>query len=695
VTDVSENFEFIFSVKDLASAVVDKTEQNVNDAIGGVTESIDHLRNTMLMSQESMSVGFEGMSDTLESRLMRSNVLLEKILGAMTEQLTTVHDDMEGLGDAATEGLGDAAGSADDFGGALGGITKMATGLFGKLTFVKGSLASIVKMGGAGLMFGTGFKAGMELFSKFQEIISDLLGPALKHLGGVMEAVFVPLQQAFHNLAVKLAPLLVKVLQPIVGFLTNIVQRVMEFIDAGKGMGFIETILGHMKTLWDGLQEPIGRFMGALKEIVDTVFPIFLRLINKFIGSALVPVILKLADITSILFERLSDLFLKLFVPFEPVLDQMIGLFGELAVILLDVVMPVLDPFFALLEEMLPEFTPLMKEMADMLKELLPPLMKVLGPILTILAKLIAFTMKIQMKTFLQIQKVLMAIFKVFSGGLVYWLEKLVETFDILVWVVEDVIEWLDKLWSSIFEGLGDAVDWVGEKLGEVFDFFYDLFSPNPGKIAKLFNKFWKFLKDSFTKGADFILDVLLFMPKKMIGAFSHLLNWLKDKFSRILDFFGLGDVSAATTQFFNAIKSFVMAPIETLKNFINRYVVSNLNKMLDAEFLGTSLRKLASKVFRIPIIPELAEGGIVTAPEVVATLHGPEAVVPLERDAIQRFVAEVLPREGTGFLGADSVEATLDRESKGYLGKMVSILDQILAKEAPTEGPTLSLEGL
>jgi hypothetical protein len=137
------------------------------------------------------------------------------------------------------------------------------------------------------------------------------------------------------------------------------------------------------------------------------------------------------------------------------------------------------------------------------------------------------------------------------------------------------------------------------------------------------------------------------------------------------------------------------MAPIETLKRFINRYVVRNLNKILDAEILGQSLRKIVGKVFTIPIIPELAEGGIITDKEVVATLHGPEVVVPLERTAIQRFVAEVLPREGAGFVGADSVEATLDRESKGYLGKMVDILDKILAKEAPETGPALGLEGL
>lgn len=673
MADVSENFEFIFSVKDLASAIVDKTEQNVNDAVGGVTESIEHLRDSVLMSQESMSVGFEDMSNTLESRLMRSNVLLEKILGAMTEQLTNVKDDVDGLGDAAGDTFGGAEDSARSFGGVLGSLGEAATGLFGKLTFVKGSLATIAKLGGAGLIFGTGFKAGMELFSKFQEIVSDLLGPAIKHLGGIMEAVFVPLQKAFHDLAVKLAPLLARTLEPIVGFLKEVVDRVTKLIDVGKGMSFIDKILGHMKTLWEGLQEPIGRFMKAITKLVDTVFPIFLRLVDKFVGSALVPIITKLADVASILFERLSDLFLKLFVPFEPVLDQMIGLFGELAVILIDSLLPVMEPFLSLLEEMLPQFLPLIKQMGNMLKDVLPPLMKVIGPILTILAKIVTFTTKIQMKTFLAIQEVFMNIFEVFADGLVYWLDKAIDGFDDLIGVLDDVIGWLDDLWESIFE----------------------LFSPNPGKIVKLLQKFWKFLGSMFEKGVDFLADTFLSIPKKIQYAFESILSWLKYKFEKILDFFGLSDVSATTTQFFNAIKSFVLAPIEGIRSFINRYVVRNLNKILDAEILGQSLRKIVGKVFTVPVIPELAQGGIITDKEVVATLHGPEAVLPLEPETIQRFVAEVLPREGVVPGEGGSVEANLDRESKGYFSRMVDILDKILAKEEPEGAMALGLEGL
>jgi hypothetical protein len=69
--------------------------------------------------------------------------------------------------------------------------------------------------------------------------------------------------------------------------------------------------------------------------------------------------------------------------------------------------------------------------------------------------------------------------------------------------------------------------------------------------------------------------------------------------------------------------------------------------------------------------------------------------VLPLEKTAIQRFVAEVLPREEAGFVGSDSVEAVLDGESKGYLGKMVDLLSGILSKEARGPSPELGLEGL
>ena len=124
---------------------------------------------------------------------------------------------------------------------------------------------------------------------------------------------------------------------------------------------------------------------------------------------------------------------------------------------------------------------------------------------------------------------------------------------------------------------------------------------------------------EAITSGWDSLMGYIA-------SASSAISETLKNALISVLEFLGLSNAGSIVSGIWKAMFDLLTAPIDTLKGWINSYVVDTINEVFGYEF--PLIGSLTSKR-----IPRLAQGGIVEAPTLVlAGERGQELIIPESR---------------------------------------------------------------
>ena len=125
-------------------------------------------------------------------------------------------------------------------------------------------------------------------------------------------------------------------------------------------------------------------------------------------------------------------------------------------------------------------------------------------------------------------------------------------------------------------------------------------------------------------------IGAIIFVVKN----FGEIWDWLKEKVMGVWDFIvsGISAGIEGVKGIFGSIIGFLMAPLEIVKGFINKWIIGPLNEVvkIDLPLVGPLQDfKLAARIFPLPT---LEHGGIAYGPTVAVVGEVPEAIIPLDK---------------------------------------------------------------
>ncbi len=654
MADAIESIGYVFSAKDMASGVVTKAEENMQAASDAAKTAAEELASSMESVSETVELSMDSLQVEMVSGFEVTEGAIDNLTNNVVAAISVLGDRIEEVMAGATESMSDFDTVVEDTTKSSDALGKKTQSLFGKLTFVKGALTQIAKIGGMGAIMGAGFELGksgigkvLGVIGKIVGLVTSVLEPAIEVLGNTIDAALGPLKEVFYELAIQIAPLLSKVLTPVIGIVSKVLGTFVEMIaEGGKGGGILDTVFSTIVDLWNDLKDPLMTVASTLAQLAKTVLPIIARLFGMIVKTAIVPILTKVAEVLSKIVTKLAPIIEKLFKNLEPILGTLVQAFADLAVGLLDAVFPALEPILTMLDEMLPEMLPVLDELIKAFLELakailpiLPPVLKLVGLVIgKLLGPLVFKGLKLYMKLWTQIYKQLARFVKPIIEKIVDVVEGLVEEWEEFGNIADEVIE-------AVIGTVKDAWEWIVEK------------------SEWLFNK---------------VVGFFTSIPEKIKSGFTAVLDWIKGKVTGILDFLGLSGIGKRVSGIFDTIKNLIRAPVETIKSVINDTIIETINDVLwwKVPVIGKRLQKILG----LSQLSYLAEGGIATEPTPAVVGEGgvAEAIVPLKPEYIQRFVTNVLgPVGGTA---ERPIEVRTDSELKGLMGKMVNLLEQAVA---------------
>lgn len=204
---------------------------------------------------------------------------------------------------------------------------------------------------------------------------------------------------------------------------------------------------------------------------------------------------------------------------------------------------------------------------------------------------------------------------------------------DPLIPIIEDVVEWLGenipkafkevkKFWNDPLKVIFQAiVDFVEDPLIPAVEKIVTFFTTTLPDAWKKVQGYWDNLKEIFQSLIDFVEDDLL------------------DAFNSIKD-----GLTGAFTGAVGVIKTALNGIISALESAVN-WAIQGLNRLIGAanKLPGVSIDLIPSIE-----LPRLAQGGMTLAPEMLALLHGNEAVLPLDNPRTITALANAM-REALG----------------------------------------------
>ena len=219
-------------------------------------------------------------------------------------------------------------------------------------------------------------------------------------------------------------------------------------------------------------------------------------------------------------------------------------------------------------------------------------------------------------------------------------------------YVIEFIVDIFSKAWEAIKVVWNVVVDFfkaiwdgISTAFSAVIDFFTNLFKNAWDAITVIWNVavsfftgIWDGIKTAFSAVTTFFSNLfsgawnaIKSVWSGVTGFFSGIWDGIKKIFSTVADFFsGIFQGAAdAIKNIFDAIIGFIKAPINFIIRGINAFI-GGLNKIQIPDWVPA----VGGKGINIPLIPELAEGGILKKGQLgFLEGNGAEAVVPLDQN--------------------------------------------------------------
>jgi hypothetical protein len=189
-------------------------------------------------------------------------------------------------------------------------------------------------------------------------------------------------------------------------------------------------------------------------------------------------------------------------------------------------------------------------------------------------------------------------------------------------------------------------------------------------RIKEFFGNFAKNMTDFYVLWIKPVIDWLVALPTWIMSTllpvngtvvgflavvwatvtvwWNRLFGFFKSGWDLVVALFSFPTLTGTIGGAFSTLLQTLMAPLRALALFVSEWLVGPLNKVLSATlpFIGQIGRLIGIPgEIAVPNIG-LAEGGIVTRPTFAQVGEaGPEAVIPLRPEAIERIIAPIFPK--------------------------------------------------
>ncbi|MFH1633031.1 MAG: hypothetical protein ABIG63_03350, partial [Chloroflexota bacterium] len=251
--------------------------------------------------------------------------------------------------------------------GSLTGIAKKGYDLFQvdqRIHSMGTGLKSILKMGGLAVIFGP-FLPLIKPFMMLVGLITDTLQPAIDLLENSVKGALAPLSMALYDLTMKILPHLMKVIDPIVGFLIEGVEMLGEMFD--------EDLFGDLAGIFD-----------EILPLVRDISVIFVRDFLKPVGGILFKTVIQM-------FKQLVTFATAFVKEIKPYLPEFFNLLQKIAGLLIGSVGDIFKNLMENLTKKLPDIMALFKRLITAFTDAFPSLKKLVPEIVTLITNLLNF----------------------------------------------------------------------------------------------------------------------------------------------------------------------------------------------------------------------------------------------------------------------------------------------------------------
>ena len=461
----------------------------------------------------------------------------------------------------------------------------------------------------------------------------------------VAEALL-PIVNTFRDLAVKLAPLLAKVVSQLIGKFQPILDVVIQLADKffemsssimGPITNIIDQIFVALTPILDIVATIVGEVGGGLMDAFSVVVDIVSDLITVLgpvlaqvgqLAKDLLPPIKNLFESLKEPIQRIGEVVGKvLVVAFEaivPILGTIMDLISSLLPPLLDAIVPVVETIVTVFAEIAEALLPAIADIFGMITPIIVDLLKTFQPIVDdILRVVVKSLLPIVVKLIKQLVPIIKTVIKAFMPLVEAAMELAKQLLPIVVKVLEAIMPVLEpildvfiSLVESIIPALIPAIEMFAGIIEDMLPLLTPFIDAISGVLIPLVNVVSNLFKGNFGEA---------FESLKL--AFSGIITFIKDAFSGIFNF--VKSIFGRVGEFLGKV---FKTPINAIVGIING-LIDGINEALNFSLTNPITKTVYEMGVNIPNIPELATGGIVESPTMaVIGEAGPEAVIPLNK---------------------------------------------------------------
>ncbi len=214
--------------------------------------------------------------------------------------------------------------------------------------------------------------------------------------------------------------------------------------------------------------------------------------------------------------------------------------------------------------------------------------------------------------------------------------------------IVQPFLEMLQRLWDDTLKGVvEEVVQFVMKLVDTALTIYNNFISPIVKALLTVLKPAFDFIGNVISTAVQLVVSVVGGAIQAVVGWFNGLLDFIKGAFSGNWELMMKG-LSDMTSSLFNGIVNIVKGVINSVIDMLNRFT-GTINRAID---------KIPNEVFsllgrnkadvKIPTIPRLAEGGIVSSPTLAMIGEaGKEAVVPLDNNDWLKEIATLAGDKG------------------------------------------------
>lgn len=378
-------------------------------------------------------------------------------------------------------------------GAALGGIAASVGQVFGSLSpeFFSGLVTFLQSL--SPLIGGL-----LGAFTTLAQGVMPALGPLFATLGQSLQAIAPALGVLGSTLASALTPVLPVLAQLISSLATALAPLLPPLSQVLQTIG--TALVGAVQGLAPAIG-PIGETFAALISAVAPLLPLLGQLVGQWLAM-IAPIMQQVFEAFAPVIQQLVDSLSPVLAQLIPVIGQVASMIGDYWVSMLNMLAPLLPMIVEAIGSLLQAIMPLIPPLIDLGRQIFPSLVQILGAVIPLIPMLVGvLTGLVNL-----IVPILIPVINLL-GSIVAGAFKGIA--DLITWAVNTVItpalKWFTDRLDDVKVGAGIAIDWITDKWDTLVGFLKGL----PGKVGSALSGMWDGIKSGLATALNWAIDRL------------------------------------------------------------------------------------------------------------------------------------------------------------------------------------------